>query len=922
MPGTRPAVDDVPRPLFGRERELSRLDVLIDNLGAGGGALVIRGGPGIGKSALLAAAVAQAGEKRLAVRRVVGVQSEAQLPFAGLHHLLLPFLGDLQGLPLPQRRALEAAFGLAEGDTPEIFMIGLATLTLFADAAEAAPVLIAVDDAHWLDQPSCEALAFAGRRLEPESVLLLLAVRDAVPSAIAEAGLPELRVAGLDDSAARALLRETAPTLPADVREQVLREAAGNPLALIELPAARGGSGDHFGIEPLPLTARLESAFAGRLADVGADARLLLLLTALDEVPIEHHVRAAESLLGQPVSASALGPAVSAGLGTIVDGRFEFRHPLIRSVIQRAVPAKERRRAHAALAQVLADDADRSVWHEAKAATGPDDGVASRLERSAERAERRGGLDIAIAAFERSAVLSADTTTRSRRLQRAGLLASETGRGQAAIRLLEEAFRLDLPANERARLAFMLEVLRASGWSGAESIRAYCRAVRDLMESGQAGMALQPLKWIALRAHWSNLDESAREELAAIAEQLSVRHDAEFLGALALIDPVGRGAEVIEQVSRWTPMAQQDPETLFAVGAAAAAVWSANLALPFLHASAEMFRSEGRLGLLAHALTFIAWDELRQGNVWAAAVAADEGARLGDDTGQPLFAASAYVAAVIAEAERGGNGSAEQRLAESEGLFITVGAHPMRALALMARGRIALASEHYGEAYVYFTRMFDSQDPAHHRFAGGWVLADLVDAAVHGDGDVERVRAIAAEWTGIADATNAPHLQVQLRYAEALLSEGADADERFEVAIGYASRDWPYYRSRTQLAYGVWLRRRRRVAESRALLREAAQTLDALGSVRLAERARRELRASGETARPRAPETWDRLTPQELQIARLAATGLSNREIGERLYLSHRTVGTHLHRLFPKLGVSSRAALGSALETSGFGATR
>ena len=917
------AVDDVPEPLVGRGRELFRLGELIDNVGVRGGALVVRGEPGIGKSALLAAAAARARARGLVVRSAVGVQSEAQFVFAGLHQLVQPFLARLAGLPVPQRRALEVAFGVAEGDAPDVFMIGLATLGLLADAAEGAPVLLVVDDAHWLDRPSCEVLAFVGRRLEPESVLLLFAVRETAPSVVDDAGLPELRVGGLDDSAARALLRETAPALSAGLEERVLREAAGNPLALIELPASAAGFGDRLGIEPLPLTMRLESAFAGRLVGVAADGRLLLLLAALDEAPIEMHARAAESLLGRAVEASALGSVVTAGLGAIAGERFEFRHPLIRAAVQQAATADERRRAHAALARVFASDVDRSAWHEAAAATAPDEGVASRLERSAERAERRGGVEVAIAAFERAAVLSADTTTRSRRLVRAAMLAFEAGRGQAGFHLLEEAFRLDLPANERARIAFLLEMLRPSSWSGAESVRAYAQAARDLVESGQADVALRALDWVALRVHWSNLEESARGELVAVAEQLSDRRgDADFVATVALIDPVGHGAEVIEQVSSRRPLAQENTKALWALGAAASAVWSANLALPFEYAAAEGFRSEGRPALVAHALTFVAWDELRRGNVRAAAVAAGEAVRLGDDTAQPRYAASARVAEVIADAERGAGPTVEERLTEAEGVFIAAGAHPMRALVVLARGQIALVSGHYGAAYAHFARVFDADDPAYHQFAGGWVLADLVEAAVHGDGDLGHVAAIVSEWTRVADATGAAHLQVQLRHAGALLADEAEAEARFADAIAYASADWPYYHARAQLAYGVWLRRRRRVADSREPLREAAETLDALGSARRAERARRELRASGETVRRRTPEAWDQLTPQELQIAQLAAAGLSNRQIGERLYLSHRTVGTHLHRLFPKLGVSSRAELGAALETSGLGTAR
>jgi hypothetical protein len=370
VPGAGQAAGSAPR-LIGRDHDLSQLGELVDNVGVRGGTLVISGEPGVGKTALLAAAVARAGEKGLTVRRAVGVQSEAQLPFAGLHQLLQPFLGNLDALPVPQRRALESALGMTEGDTPDIFLIGLATLGLLAEAAEDAPVLLVVDDTHWLDRPSCEVLAFVGRRLAPEAVLLLLAARDAVPSGLDDAGLPELRVVGLDDSAARSLLREAAPTLPADLQERVLREAAGNPLALMELPAAAARYTDRPGVEPLPLTARLESAFAGRIADVKEDARLLLLLAALDDGPIERQARAAGILLGQAVDAAAFGSAAAVGLGSIAGERFEFRHPLIRSAVQQAASAEERRRAHSALARVLANDVDRSVWPAGPTLTSP-----------------------------------------------------------------------------------------------------------------------------------------------------------------------------------------------------------------------------------------------------------------------------------------------------------------------------------------------------------------------------------------------------------------------------------------------------------------------------------------------------------------------------------------------------------------------
>ena len=646
----------------------------------------------------------------------------------------------------------------------------------------------------------------------------------------------------------------------------------------------------------------------------------MLLLLALDEVPIETHLRAAEALLGRTVDVAVLEPVAGAGLGRIAADRFEFRHPLIRSAVAQAATAADRRRAHTALARVLADDTDRSVWHEAAAAVWPDEAVASRLEWSADGAFQRGGIEVAISALERAAALTADSAAKGRRLTRAAELRFDTGQGAAGFRLLEEAFRLDLPAAQRTRIAFMLELLRSTAWSGANGVRAYFRATRDLLESVDTDEAMHALAWGALRAHWSNLDEGTRSEFVAVTEQFADRRgDPRFLYALALIDPVGHGGEVLAEICHRTPVAETTPYALGNLGVAAAAVWSANVALPFLRAAVEGFRAQGRPRVVGQMLTFVAWDEVRMGNVRAALAAADEARRLCADTAQPLYVASAIVAEVIARIERGADPDLERQLAEAEGIFLAVGALPMTALVQTARGPLALAGERYGAAYLRFSKMFDPDDAAYHQFACGWVLADLADAALHGDGDLARVAAIAADWQRIADATDATQLRVQLRYVDALLAEESEASERFQQLIAYSSADWPYYRARAQLAYGGWLRRRRQAAQARQPLREAAETLDALGATVLAERARRELRASGETVPRRTSEVWDQLSPQETQIARLAAAGLSNREIGERLYLSHRTIGTHLYRLFPKLGVTSRAGLSAALQQIGPG---
>ena len=422
--------------LLGRDDELARLYHLVDAIGERGGALVVRGEAGIGKSALLAAARERALQQGATVASTTGTLSEAPLAFAGLHQLLLPLLGRVGLLPDPQRRALETAFGMANGAASDVFLIALATLGLVAERAAEAPLLCVVEDAHWLDRPSAQVLEFVARRVESDPAILLFAVREGLPSSFDEAGLPELRLAGLDEDASSALLDLAPATLPPDLRRRILEEAAGNPLALIELPAAAaelGTSAPPSG--PLPLTARLEQTFTSRLTNLSADVQRLLLLAALDDVDLAALSRAAET----SVEPDGLSTAVAAGLGTLESGRFRFRHPLIRSAVEQAATPEELRHAHAALAEALADEPDRAVWHRAAAASGPDEEVALALEAAAERATLRGGGDVAVAAYERSAELTAEPHRRALRLFRAGDLALELGHSRDGVRLLRTA---------------------------------------------------------------------------------------------------------------------------------------------------------------------------------------------------------------------------------------------------------------------------------------------------------------------------------------------------------------------------------------------------------------------------------------------------------------------------------------------------
>jgi DNA-binding CsgD family transcriptional regulator/tetratricopeptide (TPR) repeat protein len=908
---------DISEPsLLGRDPELERLFGLIEWIEVGGGALVVRGEAGIGKSALVAAASDRARRQGATVVTTTGTQFEARLAFAGLHRLLRQFLGSLERLPGPQRSALETAFGMAEGEAPDIFLIALAALGLVAEGAAESPLLLVVDDAQWLDQPSVEVLAFVARRLEIEPVFLLFAVRDGVASDIDDTDLPALQLAGLDADASSALLDLHAPGLPNELKARILDEAGGNPLALIELPAAAGDLGDRSPTSgPLPLTNRLERAFATRLPDLDAQARALLLLAALDNGTLSELNHAA-ALFGGPVDPDAWTRASDAGLGTLDGESFRFRHPLIRSAVQQAATAGERRRAHAALADALAGQPDRAVWHQASAATAPDDEVASALDAAASRAQLRGGFDVAIAALERAADLTGDEGTRALRLSRAGSLAYGLGRFRDSVRLFREAQQLGLPPYQQALASFHLEAL-SGAWSGASTIQDFTHIAQDFAKAGDHWQAITALYDVALRAYWANLDDETRRDATAVVDQLAVSSDTPLrVHVLGLLDPVQRGAEVIDRIERMSPQAFSDGHDLFLIGAGASAVWADNLALPFLRAAALELRADGRLTFLTHSLVFEAWAELRRGSIRRAITAAAEGVRLGEETGAVRYILAAKLAHAIAAAERGEDELAERLVTEAESAILSTGANPFLALVALARARHALAIERFGEAYEHLLRIFDPADAAHQPFVRGWALADLVDAAVRGDGDLDLVRGFLTEWDEIAAGTMAPHLEVQLTYAQAILADDDIAEECYRNAVTSKAATWPFYAARAQLAYGEWLRRQRRAMDSRAPLREAAQTFEALGQVRFAERARRELRASGERARRRVPEAWAQLSPQELQIAQLAADGLSNREIGERLYLSHRTVGSHLYRLFPKLGITSRTQVRDALEPS------
>jgi DNA-binding CsgD family transcriptional regulator len=899
--------------LLGRDAELQAVEALLD-AGGSGGALVIRGDAGIGKSALLARAEASALARGRRVLRAAGVQSEARLPFAGLHQLLAPVLGAADALPVRQRGALLAAFGMAEAEAPNPFLIALAELNLVGDVAEHAPLLLAVEDGHWLDASTADVLAFLGRRLEAEPVVLLVAVRDGVAGALDAPGLPELRLAALDAASAEALLDATAPMLAPPLRERILREADGNPLALTELPIGL----ERATAEPsdrLALTARLEHAFAARAVELPLQTRTVVLVAALDDGDELAEVLAAASVLaGRELALDAIVPAVAVRLLDVDGMRLRFHHPLMRSAIHQAAQVDERCAAHAALAAVLAAEPDRRVWHQAASLLHPDEAVARELEAAAARAERRGATAVALAALEAAARLSEDPARRGERLMDAGELAFELGRHDAMLALLDAASPLELGARERLRLEWLRETLGDRVWSGPARLDDLAELAARMGADGDAERAVGSLVPVALRCWWSNPEQRTRDAVVTAARALPVASDApELIAVLAMAAPLQEGRAVLDRLD---VSARVDPAQLRLLGLAASAVGDAEASLRVTEAAVAGLRAQGRLGLLSHALVTEAWAAVLLGSSSVALPAAEEAGRLARETDQRRWAEVARLAEAAIAGRRGDAEAAEALAAAAERVILPMAAGPMLSLVQYARGQAALGSGRPGAAYAHLLRIFDPADMAHHPFVSHWVLGDLAEAAQR-SGNRVQARELALTLEPLAQATRSPVLEVGLVLARPLLAADEEAGTLFDASLAADLSGWPFARARLLLAYGAWLRRQRRVAESRVPLRAAREAFDALGALPWGEQARGELRASGETSRRRVPHALDQLTPQELQIAQMARAGLTNREIGERLYLSHRTVGSHLYRIFPKLGISSRAELRSAIPERG-----
>ncbi|WP_081706198.1 AAA family ATPase [Nocardia sp. CNY236] len=901
--------------LVGRERYLSLLRGLLDRAVAGdGSALVLHGEAGIGKSALLAAVRDMAIERRLTVLSAVGVENEAGLPFAGLHQLLRPLMSKATILPPKHQRTLNVALGQEDG-TADLYSLAMAVLQLVGEAAAQHPVVLIVDDLQWLDSCSAEVLSFVARRVGSDAVLVLCAARAGRADPAPLAGLPDLDVDPLDDREATALLDSRAPALTTTVRQRLLELASGNPLALLELPRALHQTNTDRVVEEFPLTPRLENAFADRYAELSDPARALVVVLAADVTcDLRRLLQAAAALADTAVTTAHLQEALDVGLVELSGAAARFRHPLMRSAVYVRASLTQRLGAHTRLADVLAEFPDKQLWHRAAATLGLDDTLAVQLADYAQRSEARGAMMAAVNALQRAAALSESPERSTALLLHAAEITTEIGARREAQDLVDRVNLGALGPIERARLANIQEVIAFSRHDPESRIFELVDIAAQVM--GNSDLAAELLWRAASRCLFQQASLDAR---TAIANQLDIldlpAHDPRQLAIDAYTMPCDRGPAVLEQLERLTPD-RSDGDAMRFLGYAALFLGDFRRGCAYIDTAAAVGRDQGRLGLLAGILGAGNWSRIWLGE-WDTVLAETEESRaFAEATGEEFHLIAGRANLAMIAALRGEFELAYDHLREIHASPLATGMRGIHVAAQQTRGIIHLLAGRADDAYTALHRVYDPADPVSHPMRCWWVAPELADAAVAAD-KVDAARQLLTELPPLAVRLPAPMLGVVDEYTRAVLADDADADTAYSEALERGVGSWPLYRARLHLHHGRRLRRQRRLSEAREPLRAARDTFDALGANPWADAARNELRAAGEASARRAPSARDHLTPQELQIATLAADGLTNRQIAEKLYLSHRTIGSHLYRIYPRLGISRRVELAEALKAAG-----
>jgi hypothetical protein len=904
--------------LLGRRPERAALDRLLERAREGRSAvLVVRGEPGIGKTALLDYAAGRASDFR--VVRAWGVESEIELPYAALHQLCVPMLGWLENLPGPQRDALQVAFGQREGQAPDRFLVGLAILSLLSGSADDQPLACLIDDAQWLDHSSMQALAFAARRLLAEPVALIFAVRE--PSGERElAGLPELTVARLGDADARALLAWAVHgRLDPQVRDRIVAETGGNPLALLQLPRGLTPAelaGGFWLPSAQSLASRIEHSFYWQFQALPRETRRLLLTAAAEPAGDVSLLWRAARIQGVAVDAAA--PAEAAGL--VEFGAWvQFRHPLVRTAIYQAASAADRRAVHRALAEATDPgvNPDRRAWHRAQAAPRPDEAVAAELQRSAGWAQARGGAAAAAAFLQRAAELTPDPARRATRALAAAQAKSDAGAADAAYRLLATAEAGPLDDLQRARLERLRARLAFSLVRGSDAPKLLLSAARRLtpLDAGLARETYLEALGAAIFAGRLSGDTGLREAAEAARgapppPQPSRAVDVLLDGvATRFTEGYAQGLPRLRQALRTFCRSdfdgdgpgEDDLRWLWLACRVAPDIWDDETWDELTTHQVRLAREAGALNILPIALTYRAGVCVHSGEFAAAAALVEEADAITQATG---IAALGYTSLVLA-AWRGQEAHAQELIDASIQDATARGEARAITLAEYAAAVLHNGLGHYHPAFAAAQRACEHDDLG----LSGWALTELVEAAARSgrqetaaaalEALAERTRAAGTEWaTGIEARSRA------------LLSDGPAAGALYREAIGRLGRTRiAVHLARARLLYGEWLRRNNRRQDARDPLRTAYETFSRIGADGFAERARRELLATGETARKRTVETFAELTSQEAQIARLVIEGRTNQEIAAQLFISPRTVEWHLGNVFTKLGITSRKDL-------------
>jgi DNA-binding CsgD family transcriptional regulator len=907
--------------LFGRADELAAIAQTVARVPEGGSWLNVVGPPGIGKSALLQHAADDAATAGVRVVRATCTQSETHLGFAALHQLLRPLLDGLDQLPAGHCVALRTAFGLEQSPIgADPFHVALAALELLADAAALQPLLAVVDDIHWCDKPSLEALGFVGRRIAVEPIVLMTGTRPGTPGA--DTATTTIALDSLTFEAADQLLRTHSPMLSEQTAAEILALAGGNPLALRELPGAlqrSAAEGLRKG-EGHTLTTRLESAFGDRVSQLSPEAQLVLLVAALqDGDSLSETIQAAQFLVPEPLS--HLEEAVANHVVTLTRQTLRFQHPLTRSAVVQLGSPVLRNRVHDALSKTLAkSNPERATWHKSAAQSVPDEGLAAELESNAEAACAAGRTAAAIPWLFRAAELTTLEPARGRRLLRTAEMSFEIGDHQSVAELTSQARVLELEPSDAARLAGLDSAFDDGVPGDARSVDRLTLGAGVALATDQQELAASLLIVAVRSQYWrgapSEQSDPIRVELAALGLDAD---DPRRLHGIALLDPYKKGELVAEQLQQWSARGPVEPAlgTLLALSAFVAGDF--DQALQFAGSAIAGLRQEGRIALLAQALVLETFSALYLGRWDVAFTASHEAGRFAEETKQPMWAACAMLGQGNVAALRGDHETATELADRIEGIgYVSSNAALINGVQLL-RGLTALGQGDSEAAFEQLSRMFDHADPAYHVQQCPWAIDYFAESA-RGCRRLDEGRAVLKAVEQLVAATPALGIRRAVALAGAWLADDeneAEADAAFDAAERLSPLSPAWFRARLALARGMRLRRRQHAVEARGPLRAAQTGFAALGASAWSARATQELAAAGQCS-PNAPAaSWPALSAQELLIAQLAARGLTNREIGSQLYLSHRTVGSHLYRIFPKLGIRSRAQLSDALRFAG-----